>query len=100
MEGLNALDCELVTVIALGMHRPVVNSPIAIAVRRPSQEEKRHVAPEKATLQELLTWKADLVYAFEIFGNPNPLEDGPFGDFRDHMYTWLIDEIDKRQKAH
>jgi len=100
MEGLDALNREMVTVIALGMHRPVENSPIAIAVSLTDQDEMRHIAPEKATLQELLAWNTELLVTFKFCVNVNPFEDGPFGDHRDHMYTWLVEEIAKRGKAH
>jgi hypothetical protein len=99
LEGLDAAESEVVVGIALAMERDETYKPTAIRISLSDQDEERLVAPEKATLAELLAWKKKLLDAFELFGNPNPLEDGPFGDERDLMYKWLVKEIEARQAA-
>jgi hypothetical protein len=99
LEGLDAAESQVVVSIALAMERDETYKPTAIRISVSDQDEERLVAPEKATLAELLAWKKKLRDAFELFGNPDPLEDGPFGDERDRTYKWLVDEIEARQAA-
>jgi hypothetical protein len=98
LTGLDACEREALTVMALGVHLDETYGPTAIRISLSDQDEERLVAPGKATLAELLAWKKKLLDSF-VFGNPNPFEDGPFGDERDHMYRWLLEEIEARRAA-